>query len=220
MGQTEQKAKIDPEKRKIYDKRKSDKDKENRIRRKEEKKNNTTDSRRLAFLSNIMKAYGHNQKTISECLHCTQQNIYWIFSVRDDCMISRAEDILSICDLELDIKLENSNLSRPTQTLRSASFVSGNVVNKIEAEIPITMKTQPASTPHYIRNCPQEARLRFLADYIIETGKNVTEIETLAGMARGNIVHFFQKDDMAISRLYDIAHGTGAEITWKIVRKK
>lgn len=213
------KVKIAPEKRKQYDKTKSDKDRRNRLLRKEEKKNNTTDTRRLAFLSNIMKAYGHNQKTIADALGCTQQNIYWIFSVRDDCQISRAEEILAICGLTLEIKLENTALGRPAQMLRSASFVSGDVVNRLEADLPITLTTRSVNTPDYIRNCPEGARMRFLADYINETGRNVALIESKAGMSRGNVVHFFQRDDMAISKLYDIAKGTGAEITWKIQKK-
>ena len=218
MAERKNQTKPSPEKIKEYQDRRTEQSKKLRAIRKKEKETNTTDSRRLAFLQNILTAYGYNQKTIAEKLGCTPQNINWIFSVKDDCFLSRAEEMLAICGLAVKVKLtrEENTLKETPKTLQSAEFNSAGVLNRIDADILVGIKKNPVFYPKYITECPETSRMRFLADYITENKKSIAEVEKLLEISHGNVVHYFVKNDINISKIFTLAEKTGSDITWKI----
>lgn len=190
--------------------------KQRRSERRREVAEGNTDSRRLAFIDNILKAYGINHKELALKLGCTPQNVYWIFGVTDDCALSRAEQMLAALGLRLQVTLERNNGVQTPQKLNDAQFVSNNVRNRIQGTLPEAMKTTARQLPGYITACPDEARLKFLADYILTLGLPAVTIERNAGMTHGNLFNFFKRDDINISKIFDIVQATGGEIVWNV----
>lgn len=210
-------ADITPEKKMEYSQRQSIKNKENRRQRQNERKNGLTDTRRLAFIDNIVKAYGYTQVTLAKLLDCTPQNIYWIFSVRDDCAVSKAQEILGAMKLALRIELKRKEPAiNKAEKLNTATFQSNAVVNKIKGEIPFINGTSTSQVPDYVRDCPKDSRIRFLADFLIENNYSINYLEQIVGIAHGNIMNYFIRQDMPISKVYDIARVTESEIIWNI----
>lgn len=202
-------------KKRIYNIRRAEKLKTNRARRKYEARSGKTDTRNLAFLSAILTAYGFTQRALSDALGCSPQNIHHMF-MYDNCNLSRAEEILAVFDLNLRVEIVNAMLPIPPR-LKNAVFPAGSIRNRIQGDF---LSAEPAVThrlPRYIINCPRDARLRFLADYIIALGVSVSEAEHMFGMSRGNLRHIFDRDDISVARIFRIAKATDAsEVIWHI----
>ena len=209
------KKNIEPKQKQLYYARRAAKIKNNRVSRKNEARAGRTNTRNLSFLSAIVKAFGFNQRALAEALGCTAQNIHWMF-VNDDCALSRAEEILANFGLTLRVEIVNAALPAPPR-LKNAVFRAGSVRNRVKGDL---LSAAPAVThflPSYILHCPADARLRFLADYIIALGVSVSEAERVFGMCRGNLVHIFRRDDINVSRILAIAKATDAtEVVWHI----
>ena len=203
------------ERKRKYAQKQSETNKTRRAERKREKLEGQTDSRRLAFLSSIMSAYGYTQQSLAEALGCTPQNIYWIFSVRDDCSLSKAEEIMCVFNLSLKVELKPSAPQKAYKPLNTCGFTfEGNVKNRIEGNLPILKPS--AKYPKYITECPTESRVRFLADFLISLGKSISTIEKECEWSHGNIMGAFEREDITISKIYKLAQCGNAEIIWHV----
>lgn len=223
--QKETKPSISKEKQEEYKVNRANLAKKNREKRKQEALNGTKQNRHLAFLYNVMVARGHNMSSLAKLMGCTQQSLHWIFNVRDDCKISRAEEILDALGLNLKVRLkretdDNLQAKMRIQELKEKKFNSNGVENSITGDfIELNEPVRPVKVPDYILNCPKDARLRFLADYFIDLEIGLKQFENMMGFSNSYLLAAITRDDMLISQVFTIAEKTGGQIVWEINRK-
>lgn len=192
-----------------------------RQQRREEMSENETANRRLSFLANIFKATGHNYSDIAKLCNTTQQSMSWIFSVMDDCRLSQAEQFLRVIGLDLKVELTNKNKQNKEFSLEDKKEgVNSGVHYTIQGDINEILKWTNPKMPDYINECSKDKRMYFLAKYIPNVGMNITELTERFGIEMTSLRYIFQKDDIKISKIFDIARATDAEITWKVNRIK
>ena len=203
-----------------YAKTKQQTEKAAREKRQKEKLENTTADRRLSFLTNIIYSYGYNKSKIAKLLGESQQYLAWHFSVKDDCRLSQAEQILSVMGLELKVELvNNKTVQTPIRHFKKAegenTGVKFTIINQTAKQITL----QNTAMPDYINNCPPDARMYFLAQYLPNVKIPITELCNRCEIDMPSLRYIFQKDDIRISQIFQFAKGTGGEILWKISEK-
>jgi hypothetical protein len=190
-------------------------EKVNRLRqeRKLEKQTGKTGTRRLAFLEYLIYARGYNHSTIASKLGCTQQNVHWMFSVVDTCKLSRAQQIGETLGYSIRVHLEKDSLEGAfTGTI---SFAECEVPNRIICNgVNLSKKRPYPKVPTWLLDCPEEARLHFLAEFLLQLKVGIREFEKKCGFHQGAIWSWFLKDDIDVGNLYKIAKCAGAEIEW------
>ena len=212
------------EKSKEYAENRQKRNKENREQRKKEKEEGKLGSRRLAFIENIMKAYGVSRPELARRMNNTAQNLYWIFSVRDDCTLGKAKEMLSKLGITLDVKIvRKSRKKAPSpRTIESREYTtSDKVVSRLVGDLPdIIMSADEVRIPEYISGYPDGKNLSFLARYIESVGYPISKLENLIGMSRGAFRQIFmtKRDDVDISKIYDIARVSDGEINWIVTK--
>ena len=195
------------------------KEQNERKKREEERQTNTVQDRKLAFLTNIIYSSGLDMKKVAAKIGTTQQALSWCFSVKDDCRLSRAEEIVNAvgCKLQVTIKKgQNSALAivetKLTGNNNGVKFsIEGSEAGKIH-------KCNP-KMPEYVNLCPSGARMYWLAQYLPSVGTPITEMMNDCELDLSSLRYIFAKDDIKISQIFQIAKGTGGEIVWKITKK-
>lgn len=208
-----------PEERAIrYKEKKKQNEKRARELRKQEKLQNAENKRRLYFLAKTVKALGYNYKQIALKMGLTQQTMTWIFSVKDDCKLSMAENILDAIGFNLGVEIKNSNKKYISKEETTGGTESG-VKYTIEGDIVSIQKELGQPMPEYIREINPEARMCFLADYFKSLGFRITDLSNKIEINLTGIRYIFVHDDIKISQIYQIAGKTGGEVIWKINKK-
>ena len=198
-----------------YAENKQRKDKANREKRRMEKREGKMKNRRLSFIVNILNTYRITRTELAKRLGETTQNMYWIFSVQDDCALSKAREIFATIGLRLSVQINKKSAHNKTQTIDYVT--AGNVTSKVVFKFPEHASVYRAvKIPKYISDYPDGKYLSFLARYLENVGYSISEIEKMTSVSRGSIRQTFvnENDDIAISRIYDIARATNGEITW------
>ena len=210
-----QNAEITEEKKQEYAENRKQKNKELLQQRKEEKEENKTQERRLAFIQNILNSYGVTRNDLARELGNTTQNLYWIFSVRDDCTLSKAEEILAVCNINLEVELKPK-----IKRLDNREFLSDGITNKIVGELAETSTFHTVKQPKYITDCEKDSRMYFLAEFITENEIDTRLLEKKIESSYGHLRQIFMTDNIYLSMIYKIANATNSEILWKISAKK
>lgn len=211
----------DGQRKSRYAKTKQQTEKAAREERQKEKLENTTADRRLSFLTDTIYSYGYNKSKIAKLLGESQQYLAWHFSVKDDCRLSQAEQILAVMGLELKVELKKDNVAHvPVRQFNKVegqnTGVKFTIINQTSKQI-----TQHNTTmPDYVNNCPPEARMYFLAQYLPNVKIPITALCNQCEIDMSSLRYIFQKDDIKISQIFQIAKGTGGEIRWKISDKQ
>ena len=204
-----------------YKKNKKEQEAAVRLQRRKEIEDNNVANRRLSFLTNIFKAYGYNNSMIAKKVGTTQQSMSWSFNVADDCRLSQAEEFLSV--LGLDLKVEIRKDEKKNRRIDLADKKEGNnsgVKYSIEGDIIGDVHWINPKMPDYINECTPDKRMYFLATYIPSLGLNMKQLMEMTDMEMTSLRYIFAKDDIKISRIFDIARSTGGEIIWKVNNKK
>ena len=210
----ENKTILSKEKKEEYKENRAVLAKANREKRKQEVNDGTTQNRHLAFLRDLIDASGYNMSTLAKQMETTQQSLHWIFNVRDDCKISRAEEILAALGLTLKVKIKRNPLKPEVQKLSGRKYIAHGVENSIVGDFPT--RGSQVKVPEYVQNCPENARLRFLADYFIEMGIGVKQFENMLGYSNSFLLAAITRDDLLISQVFTIAEKTGGSIVWEV----
>ena len=205
---------LSEEKKRIYAENRKQKNKELLQQRKEEKEENKTQERRLAFIQNILNSYGVTRNDLARELGNTTQNLYWIFSVRDDCTLSKAEEILAVCNINLAVELKTK-----IKRLDKREFLSDGITNKIVGELAEMSTFHTIKQPKYIIDCMKENRMYFLAKFITENEIETRLLEKKIESSHGHLRQIFVTDNIYLSTIYKIANATNSEILWKISAK-
>lgn len=196
---------------------KSQKEKTLRHLRKQEKAEGQTEERLLAFLDQIIRSCGYNHKTFAEKAGLTPQSVHWIFSVVDDCTLSKAEELLAAIGLTIRATLEPDKGAKPQAKLEKTTWQNDNVTMVIKGDIDsIAQKGNAYPYPDYIKNYPKEGRLYWLAKLIQDQGYNMTSFSKLIGYEPLSVRYWFNVDNLRISQLRDIARVTSMKIVWEI----
>ena len=174
----------------------------------------STNSPRLAFLSNILIANGISQKELAKRLVCTPQAISHMFRSLDDCSLSRAQEIALVIGLSLSVEFAYDTACHP---FLHDSFTSGSVSNRIVTiGLDHLSRVGGVKLPQHIMTYPDCGRLRFLRDFLIDTGMPLCQIEHLCGFSASTISRCFLRNNIFISTIYAIAQSAGVEIKWVI----
>ena len=209
---TPQKRVISAEKKELYKQASRANYFKAKSERKKEKEENRENERRLAFLHTLIKSRGLTLKAVAERLGVTQQLLTWIFSIRDDCRLSMAQDIASAIGYRLTIELTKGTAMPRDSSFQSSGGVSVRV--QIDQEDIILGRANPL--PEYIRNCKPEDRMYFLASYIDGINKPITKLCQTMRTDMSTLKYIFVNDDAKVAKLYEIAQTTGGKITWKL----
>lgn len=215
---------ITEEKSKEYAQNRQKRNRDNREQRKKEKEEGRLYTRRLAFIENIMKAYGVSRPELARRMNNTAQNLYWIFSVRDDCSLGKAKEMLSKLGIRLEVEIvrKSKKKAQSPRKIESREYTtSDNVVSRLVGDLPdIVISADEIRIPEYISGYPDGKNISFLARYIESVGYPITKLESLIGMSRGAFRQIFmtERDDVDISKIYDIARVTDGEINWIVTK--
>lgn len=213
---------ITPEKQLQYKEAKSRKDASERRKRKAEKKEGKTQDRLLAFLDNMITACGYNHRTFAELTGTTPQAIYWIFSVKDDCDLTKVEEILGALGYGVRLELrESKNAQGAPKKLEKTTFQALDVSISIEGDVFTkgASRTNNYPTPEYIKNYPKEGRLKAIADIFNAGNHTLKEFSALTGIPSYTLRLIFTRNDIQVSKIAAIARTMGFEIVWRLAKR-
>lgn len=172
-----------------------------------------TDTKQLAFLDYLIYAKGYNHRKIADELGCTQQNIHWMFSVVDTCRLSRAQQIGQVLGYDIGVRLDKEFSEEAFDG--TISFAECEVPNRIVCKgVNLSAKRACHKAPAWLHDCPEKARLHFLAEFLLSQKVGIKEFEKQCGFRKGAIWSWFVRDDIDLRNLYRIAKCAGAEIEW------
>lgn len=217
---TEKKTRILQQKKDKYKKNKQLAEQRARLKRKQEKADNAINDRRLSFLTNIIYSRGYNMKRIAEMIGTTQQAMSWCFSVKDDCRLSFAEEILGVLGLKLSV-LMKSDGKIPAEPLPEEELkgMNNGVRFSLEGDIAKTIQRINPKMPDYVNECTADKRMYWLAKFLPTVNIPITEMMKRCDFDLSSLRYIFIKDDIKISQIFKIAKGTGADIIWNISNK-
>ena len=203
---------ITQEQRDEYNRRRRETYRRRKDERRHEIESNTFTERRLHFVRVIMHERGLTQAKLAQRLGETRQAVSAIFAVNDDAKLSMVKRMLGVCDCTCAIEIIPLETHRREQ--KATYEFKGNFK-------PTGLKWDSAPAvfvkyPAAIENCPPDANLRFLADFIITTNLSVTEFSEKVKISRQNIAYAFSIDDIRLSTLCQIANLLNARIVWSI----
>lgn len=149
-------------------------------------------------------------KAPAQKIKMTPQNISWIFSVQDDCFLSVLYRIMEALNVECSVSIGEKKERQQRPTVQGYNYkFKGNLVIA-------DTKTQP----DYIIDCPQDAKLRFLADAIEASKLSIADFCQKTNLYRPSLITFFRRDDIKISFICQIADALGKGICWELDEKK
>ncbi len=203
---------LSQERRDEYNRRRRELYKQRKNERKEEKETNTFTERRLHFIRVVMQQRRISQTDMAEKLGITRQAVNWMFTVTDDMHLTMIKRILSICQCTCSVEMvpeeEEKIQKKATFEFKGSFTPEGTSWNAVPAEF--------IKYPESIENCPPDANLRFLADFIMSTQMNVTQFSNKTKISRQNLAYAFKIDDIRLSTLCQIANYLNAKLVWEI----
>ena len=198
-----------------YRENKRTKETRERAARRREVAENRTVNRRLSFLSSIIRASGLTLTQVSRMCGMSQQSISWIFSVVDDCALSKAEKILDAIGIRLSVMIKRDGRV-PVILAGRESGINDGVKFRIEGNLASAVRLTSPKMPAYVNSCIPEDRMYFLATYLPTCGMRITDLMTACDIDMSSLRYIFDHDDIKISQIFDIARATGGVIIWKI----
>lgn len=214
-----------PEQRKArYRHNKERREAKARAARRREIEENRTAGRRLSFLASLIHAVGLNMAQAGELCGISQQSMSWMFSVADDCLLSKAERILRKLGFILSVELKNKNIcddpdrsvQNKTKPATLRTDVNDGVEFRIEGTLLDEMHIINPKMPWYVNECRPEDRMYFLAEYLPTCGMRITDLMRRCAIDMTSLRNIFTNDDIKISQIFKIAKATGGIIIWKI----
>ena len=195
------------------------KEQKEREKRKLERQFNSVQDRKLAFLTNIIYSSGLDMKKVAAKIGTTQQALSWCFSVKDDCRLSRAEEIVNAVGYKLQVSIKKGQNNAPAKVETKLTGNNNGVRFTIEGADAGKIINYNPKMPEYVNLCPSGARMYWLAQYLPSVGTSITEMMNNCELDLTSLRYIFVKDDIKISQIFQIAKGTGGEIVWKITKK-
>lgn len=193
------------------------KEKQLRAQRRQEKKEGKTNERLLAFLDEIIRACGYTHQTFAKKAGMTPQGVHWIFSVADDCTLSKAEEMLAALGLRLRVSLQSTKPGQKIPKMTKKFWQNGDVQMEISGNIGgIAEQENTYPYPKYIKDYPEDGRLKWMIDFIQQNHLNITQFARLIGYEPLTVRFWFTKDNLKISQIRDIARASGMKIVWKV----
>lgn len=178
------------------------------------KTNNPTTERTLDFLREIIKGKGMNMASFARATGISQQLVYHYLTVKDDMSLFTVQTLLRKIGIELDPELRKNKNTQQEKTTQEVVTVT-NKQYIIEGD-PILIQER-ASVPKYILNSIGTGkRLEFLAKELSQLKISEKELCTKLDIKRGMLIYVFEKDDLRISTLYNIAQKLNRTIIWKV----
>lgn len=170
------------------------------------------EQKNMIFFIKIVKSLGLNYRQFSELTGVSQQLISWWLMV-DDCKLS---NIISVFD-KLGMKIECSYSPLP-----GSKYVFSSERFSIEIEDLPAIKTKSDNNKNDVLDeaLRKNERLRFLAEFINGLEIGLTSFCKNIGIQYFNIYQWFKKDDIKISKIYDIADKTQQKVNWKLTSLK
>lgn len=178
-----------------------------RALRKEQIRLGTESNRRLWFVKAILKNKGVKQQEVARALGMTPQNFNYIINLQDDCYLSVLEDILHVVGVSCRVSFDSGKSETETKEKSNPHYeFTGNV----------QIEKQPLC-PKFVTDCPSDARLRFLADLIVESGIPFSQfLKKIDNMYYSTMQSFFERDNIRISNLCKIAECMDTKIVWEL----
>lgn len=189
-----------------YNFKRSESIKEKRKLLKEQTRNGNEESKRLWFVSAILKSKGVKRQEIASALQVTPQNLSYIFTVQDDCYLDTVQKILDYVGISCKVIIEMERTKEESVGKKKQKYLfRGN----------FSIEKEPLC-PSFITACPKNARLRFLADAIMATGLPFSEFLKKVNMYYSTVQNYFHNDNIKVSALCNIARYLDAKIVWDL----
>ena len=160
----------------------------------------------LYFFFQTLKDLDYKIYEVAEKSGYSQQLIsYW--KTVDDCKLSNIIKCFNSLNINLSVRLEPIQYYNPVISGPKYVILAENIEE-------LRKKTEEN---RYVAELVKRAdNLRFLAEYIHSQRLSLVEFSKKCKLSYGIIYRDFQKDDMKISLIYDIAHKTHQEVVWSI----
>jgi maleate cis-trans isomerase len=195
----------------------------------EEEKNGLQKCRRLAFISEMMKARNVIPSELADMMGITEPAINWILQVADDCSMTRAEQMTDLLGFNMKLRLKQKKKDEAREP--SKKTTEEIRINSAHDSVPFNIRikyTKPAEaetrrkpiTSKLLDRMTPESRLWFLKEFIDETGTTLTEFLATCGMDYTSFKNMVIGDNMKISRVFGIAEKFEAAVDIEITEKE
>lgn len=180
--------------------------KEKRKLLREQSRNGNEEGKRLWFVSAILKNKGIKRHEAAAALGVSPQNLSYIFTVQDDCYLDAVQRILDFAGIRCRVTFDACHSEECGARKNKQNYIfCGNFQ---VAKEPIC--------PRFVTACPKNARLRFLAELILDMGIPFTEFIRIINMRYSTVKNYFTRDNIKVSTLCAIAERTGTNIIWEL----
>lgn len=169
----------------------------------ENKKNGNRSLRRLYFLEHIIKSQKLTWEKVAKKCGVSQQSISWMI-ISDDAKLSRIKDIMkaldSLISLEYvqDKKVEIESENGPRVEIRGQLYLHETIEPIVEEAL------------------DEDKNLYFLARFLTDKHISLLDLSKKTGIPKQYIKRYFEKDDMRISTIYEIAEIYDLKIIWNL----
>lgn len=175
--------------------------------RAKEKEQGLTGMRRLAFVKDLIYGRGFTIQRIASRVPMTAQGLWWVFDVQDDCQLDVLERILAAVGVSCSVSLRFRNHGKKDSPISSRRYrFDGNVT------IPLYTRNYPA----IVSDCPEGSRMRFLADFIIDTRLPFSAFCMKSGYPERSYYNFFKGQRIKVSFICQIAERFDADVVWTL----
>lgn len=173
-----------------------------RAERKAEKASGRTSTRNLAFLSDILRAWGFTQASFARAVSTTKQNIGHYF-LRDDAPLSAIQRHLAGIRIRLKVSYDG---------VSDGQGAHYQIIWDDRALPPLY--GQPSLVSLVLDRFNQPSRTTFLARLIVLKGLPVECFCSYVGLKVSRLRTILQSDDIRISEIYRIGKAFGLKISW------
>lgn len=168
----------------------------------EDKKNGTKSLRRLYFLEHIIKSQKLTWEKVAKKCGVSQQSISWMI-ISDDTKLSRIKEIMKALGSSISIEYAQKKVELERENGQRVE-VRGNLY-----------------LHEYIEPIVEDAldknkNLYFLARFLADEHISVLDFSKKIGKPKQYIKRYFEKDDMRISTIYEIAEVYDLKIIWNL----
>ena len=189
--------------------RKSAKEKALREERRREKREGRKNERRLAPIDAIIRERGCNHRTLAWRCGMAPQAIYQIFSQNDDCTLATARRLLGAVGLSMTVRLQDNKEKRTC--MPSKWDVHGTQV-VITGNYSGIAGRGAYPLPWFIRDCPEDGDMAFLAEIFKERGYTLTRFSQVTGINVNRLRNMFINHNLRMSEIYLIAEALGMKV--------
>lgn len=170
----------------------------------EDKRNGNKASRRMYFLEHIIKSQSLTWEKVAEKCGVSQQSISWMM-VSDDAKLTRVKDILKALDISITLEYVWSKNAEPESENEQRFEIQGLLCINNAAIDPIVNEA-----------LDENKNLYFLARFLADSHISVLDFSKKAGIPKQYLKRYFEKDDIRISTIYEIAEACDLKIRWKL----